>query len=110
MNAGFVIDTLLEASARAVVVAALTGATLAAFRVKTPAVRHAAWTGALVVMLALPVASGVLPTVPMPTWVPHVPLEGTATAATPEPAALEGPQVGSETIPITASQSSKRSA
>ncbi len=109
MSAAFVLDSLLEASARATAVVALIGLTLAAFRVKTPAVRHAAWTGALVVMLALPVASGVLPTVPLPLWVPQVPLEVAATMpAAAVPAVLQSPRVAPGVIQVTASDSSRQ--
>ena len=50
MSVTIVLDTLVEASVRAVLVAGLVAAALVALRVKAPAVRHAAWTAVLVTM------------------------------------------------------------
>jgi beta-lactamase regulating signal transducer with metallopeptidase domain len=111
MNASIVLDVLLEASVRAALVALLVGATLAAFRVKAPSVRHAAWTSVLLVTLALPVTSRVLPTVPLPTWLPQIRL-ATETLG---PAglgfgAVMNPSPTTEVQPRGPAQSSTRSA
>lgn len=72
MTVAAILDTLVEASIRAVFVAAGVALAVAVLRVKTPAIRHAAWTGALVVMLLLPAVARWMPTVPVPGWVPDV--------------------------------------
>jgi hypothetical protein len=70
MTAALVLDTLMEASLRAVVIATLVAMMLAAWRVKTAAVRHAAWTGVLTAMLVLPLLAGWLPTIALPVSIP----------------------------------------
>ena len=70
MSASLVLDTLLEASGRAVLVAGFVAIALALFRAKAPALRHAVWTAALATMLALPLMSGWLPTMPFPLRLP----------------------------------------
>lgn len=87
MTATAILDTLVESSTRALVVAGLVAFALAAFRVKVPAIRHSAWTGALFAMLLLPAVSSWMPTVPVPAWVPLVPIRvptvASLTATTP---------------------------
>src|SRR5688500_16048335 len=80
MSSAFVFDTLLEASARAVLVAGLVGVALAVFRAKAPALRHAVWTVALAAMLALPVMSGWMPTLQIPLRLPSPAVERIAAA------------------------------
>src|SRR5688572_4234816 len=70
MSAAAIFDTLLEASARAVLVAGFVAIALVVFRAKAPALRHAVWTAALAIMLALPLTSAWLPAVPLPMWLP----------------------------------------
>ena len=65
MSAAVILETLVEASTRALLVAGGVALVLAVFRVKAPAIRHAAWTGTLVVMALLPVVSGWMPTMPV---------------------------------------------
>jgi len=72
VSAAALLDTLLEASVRATLIAACVGLTLVVFRVKSGATRHAAWTAVLVTMLTWPLVSGWLPTVPVPGWMPDV--------------------------------------
>ena len=88
MTAAVILDTLVEASTRALVVAALVALALATFRVKVPAIRHAAWTAALVAMLLLPAVSGWMPTLPLPAWVPDVRVLGPAAVSTPATASV----------------------
>lgn len=57
---------LLDSSLRATAVVGLIALLLAALRVRTSAVRHAAWTAALAGMLLMPVLSGVVPPVDIP--------------------------------------------
>ena len=100
MTAAAILDTLGEAATRALVVAAVVALALTLFRVKTPGIRHAAWTGALVVMLLLPVVSGWMPTVPVPGWVPVV---STQTARVPTvPADRSTSQVTESARPVSA--------
>jgi len=107
MTAELVLDTLLETSVRATVVAAMTGLALAVFRVKTPSVRHAAWTAALVVMLLLPVASRYLPTVPLPAWVPQMPVGAAAIVSpTAVQTIVETSDVTSNAVPMRTLESS----
>ena len=46
---------IIESAIRAALVAMGTGAILSVLRVKTASARHHAWTGALLVMLVLPI-------------------------------------------------------
>jgi tetratricopeptide (TPR) repeat protein len=68
MTMANLVDVLSETSVRAAVIAALVAIALAVFRVKASGIRHAAWTSVLAAMLMLPLVSGWLPTVPLPTW------------------------------------------
>ncbi len=61
MTASAIVSVLLEVSGRAVLVAALVGGVLLLWRVKGGAVRHAAWTGAMVAMLLMPALVSVAP-------------------------------------------------
>lgn len=74
MSFSLVFDTLLEASFRVTVIAGLIAFVLAAFRVKSPATKHAAWTAVMLTMLLLPVISGWVPGIPMPAWLPALPV------------------------------------
>jgi beta-lactamase regulating signal transducer with metallopeptidase domain len=72
MTAAAIVDVLVEASWRALLMAALAGAALMVWRIRTGATRHAAWSVVVVVMLFLPVLVTVGPQirVPMPVAVP----------------------------------------
>ena len=74
MSFSLVFDTLLEASFRVTVIAGLIAFVLAAFRVKSPATKHAAWAGVMMTMLALPGISGWVPKIPVPGWMPDLPI------------------------------------
>ncbi len=105
MTAAAILDTLVESSARALVVAGLVALALAVFRVKVPAIRHAAWTAALFTMLLLPTVSSWMPTMPLPAWVPDVPMRvingvaaPTMTSATPVAGPVEAAQSRSAAV------------
>jgi hypothetical protein len=89
MSVSLVFDTLLEASARAIVIAGLIAVVLVIFRVKAASTRHAAWTAIMVTMLALPVASGWVPTIPVPVSLAKL----ARTVSVPERPALADAQV-----------------
>ena len=60
-----VLQALVDASVRALLIAAAVGIALEALRIRQSSVRHAAWTAVVLAMLALPVA---------PKWLPAVPV------------------------------------
>jgi beta-lactamase regulating signal transducer with metallopeptidase domain len=62
MTASAIVSLLIEVSWRAVVVAALVGGSLAAWRVRTGAARHAAWVSVVLVMLTMPAWLRIVPT------------------------------------------------
>lgn len=62
MTAAAIVSLLIEVSWRAVVVAALVGGSLAAWRVRTGAARHAAWVSVVLVMLTMPAWLRIVPT------------------------------------------------
>jgi beta-lactamase regulating signal transducer with metallopeptidase domain len=99
------LDTLLEASVRATLIAACVGITLVAFRVKAAATRHAVWTGVLLVMFTLPLVSGWLPTVPLPAWMPDVDTRGwiapSEETSAPETAGQSLTSARTESAPVT---------
>jgi len=69
MNLDVVFTSLLEASVRVLLVAGFIAVALAVFRVKAPAVRHAAWTAVVVTMVALPMVQAWVPTYEVPlSW------------------------------------------
>ncbi len=68
MTAPAIVSLLIEVSWRAVVVAALVGGSLAAWRVRTGAARHAAWASVVVIMLTMPLWLR-----SVPTWTMTVP-------------------------------------
>ncbi len=78
MNA--MLDVLLDASLRACLAAAGVGLALAAFRVRSAAARHAAWTALLGAMLLM---------APLRGWVPAIPVPAPAAVAFPEPIAVD---------------------
>jgi beta-lactamase regulating signal transducer with metallopeptidase domain len=57
---------MLDYSLRIVIAAAAVGLVLVAFRVRSGAARHAAWTAVLVAMLAMPVLTTVVPRIEVP--------------------------------------------
>jgi BlaR1 peptidase M56 len=61
----FLLESLLEASIRAMVVAGAVALVLATLRVLAGATRHAAWTGATLAMLAMPLLTFILPPIPV---------------------------------------------
>lgn len=66
---------LFESSIRALALAVAVAAILHVARVRSSAVRHAAWTGVLVAMLAMPVWPLVMPSIVLPELsLPNVPL------------------------------------
>ena len=60
------IELLIESSLRTLMLAAIVGVLLAAFRVRDPALRHICWTVVLVAMLAMPLLVQTLPHVELP--------------------------------------------
>src|SRR5262245_50209076 len=89
---------LLDWSLRALLMAAGTAAALSALRVRTPAARHLAWTGVMVVMLLLPALT---------TWGPKTPLPVLPAAR--EQLAPELPaSEGGRTLPASQSVEDKR--
>lgn len=66
MTAAAIVSLLIEVSWRAVVVAAVVGGSLAAWRVRTGAARHVAWVSVVLVMLTMPAWLRVVPTWTMP--------------------------------------------
>ncbi len=73
----------LEVALRSVAVAAAIGLALAALRVRTASVRHAAWTAAMLAMLFMPVLTPVMPALPLPLVATRTLAERT-TSAKPE--------------------------
>lgn len=65
------LSLLLEAAGRATLIAGTVAAILMAMRVRTTAVRHAVWTGVVLVMLLLPVAVAWGPRVRLPLLRPE---------------------------------------
>jgi GWxTD domain-containing protein len=61
-----ILEVLAESSVRAIVIAAATALVLWGMRVKSPAIRHRAWTGVLVTMLFLPFISVWSPRIVIP--------------------------------------------
>lgn len=59
-----------SSSLRAIIVAAAVAIILAVLRVRSGAVRHAAWTAVLAAMLLMPVLPGVVPPITIPLTVP----------------------------------------
>jgi len=94
-----ILDTLVETSIRAVVVAGLVAIVLAALRVRVPAVRHAVWTGSLLVMLVLPAVSGWMPTLPLPAWVSDLPMRMSAVTSSSVDSTAT-PATGSIVVPL----------
>ncbi len=70
MTAAAIVSLLAEVSWRAVVVAALVGVALTVWRVRSGAVRHAAWTAVAVVFLLMPVLLPVTPVLTIPVAAP----------------------------------------
>src|SRR5687768_6136773 len=84
---------VLDVSVRAALAAAGVALVLRLLRVRTAAVRHAAWTLVLIAMLLMPLLSSVVPALPLP-------LPISASVAT---TALDEPPPGliSQTMPST---------
>jgi outer membrane assembly lipoprotein YfiO len=61
-----ILELLLDASIRAILIAAAVGGILRALRVKSPGAAHKAWTGVLLIMLLLPALSFWAPRLPIP--------------------------------------------
>ena len=61
---------LMESSVRAVIVAAVAAGVLQVFRVQGSSVRHAAWTGVLVLMILMPVLPQIVPAIEVPIQAP----------------------------------------
>jgi hypothetical protein len=61
-----ILEVLIESSVRAIVIATAIALVLWGMRVKSPAIRHHAWTGVLVVMLFLPFLSIWAPRIDIP--------------------------------------------
>lgn len=70
MTAAAIVSLLAEVSWRAVVVAALVGVALTVWRVRSGAVRHAAWTAVAIVFLLMPVLLPVTPVLTIPVAAP----------------------------------------
>jgi len=99
-------DVMLEASGRAVLVGGFIALALAAFRVKAPAIRHAAWTAVVVAMMALPLMAGWLPAIEVPlSWPQASSLARLETAPEPTTAATDLSAPGQTGAPAAASVS-----
>lgn len=68
------LEQLVGASVRSLCLAALVGALIFVFRLRTAPIQHALWTIVLMSMLMLPVASIVLPAIPLGLSTPLLPL------------------------------------
>jgi hypothetical protein len=64
------LDLALDVSLRSIAAAAAVGLVLVGLRVRSGAVRHAAWSAVLVTMLTMPVLIGVVPRVDVPVPFP----------------------------------------
>jgi hypothetical protein len=74
MTESAVLQALVDASVRGLVIAVAVGLTLAALRIKQGSVRHAAWTAVVLAMLVLPIVPRWLPAMPVPIGTPLIPL------------------------------------
>lgn len=72
MTESAVLQALVDASVRAIAIAVAIGLTLIALRIRQGSVRHAAWTGVMLAMLALPIAPKWLPAMPAPFATPLI--------------------------------------
>jgi beta-lactamase regulating signal transducer with metallopeptidase domain len=72
MTESAVLQALVDASIRAVLIAMVVRITLAALRVRQGSVRHIAWTAVLLAMLVLPVMPKWLPALPAPLATPSI--------------------------------------
>jgi TPR repeat protein len=61
-----ILEVLIESSVRITIIAAAMALVLWGMRIKSPAIRHRAWTGVLLVMLFLPLLSLWAPRIPIP--------------------------------------------
>jgi GWxTD domain-containing protein len=93
------IELLLEAAARALLLAIATGAVIGIMRVKSAAGRHAAWTVVLLAMLALPLWVQWGPKASLPVTSSHPPNVWTISAS-PAPAAPSPGAIAPETASL----------
>lgn len=57
---------VVDVTVKSILLAAVTGLTLACLRVRNSSIKHAAWTGVLVALIALPVISPLIPGIQVP--------------------------------------------
>lgn len=85
MTESAVLQALVDASVRGLVIAAAVGLVLALLRARSGASAHAAWTAVMLAMLALPIVPKWLPAIPVA--LPQAPSLARAMDAAPVPAA-----------------------